>query len=71
MEQILLELNVDSSFEIETEKLPGLFKYCYSQTDLFILRFEYFEKTVKVTLVDKHIIINTRPCKHLKNMQKS
>jgi hypothetical protein len=57
MEEILLELSVGGSLEIETEKLPDLLKYCYSQTDLFTLRFEYFEKTVKVTLVDKYITI--------------
>lgn len=53
MEEILLELNLGSSFEIETDKLPDLLNYCYSQKDLFTFRFEYFEKTVKVTLLDK------------------
>ena len=58
MTEILSELNKGNSVLIEQFDLPEFWKFIHVQKDLYSFRYNYFENMVKITLVDKHTIIN-------------
>jgi len=56
MHEILSELAVGGSFNLDVEKLPNLWEYCKSQPDLYSFRYEYDDKLVRVTLTARNSI---------------
>lgn len=57
MKEILSELNKGNTILMEQSDLEEFHKYIAKEKDLYSFRYDYTERMVKITLVEKHTII--------------